>query len=481
MTRSRINLRSIEARLTLWYGAMLLVGFVLFAAFLWLVVSSGVRQSVDELLEERASTLESGLRAEIEDNLEEDPEEEVRAEIEENLVEIMRTVPESHLTRVREAGGAQIFPSEDDAAPMEWKLSDAPRIADARLGDEPYRVLTARIEVFERTFLVQLASSLQSLSLLRGRFGAIVLIMVPVVSVVCLAGGWALSHAALRPLDQLADTVSSVSLRTMSARIPVPASGDVLERLSRSFNDMLERLQKSIEKIEQFSADASHELRSPLAVIKTTAELALRRQRTVDEYRADLEAIQSEVDALSELVDVLLTLARADAAEKEPADSSVSRMDVDLNRVARRVCTTMRPEVEARGVELRLEVSPTPVVVRANEPAVRRIMGSLIDNAAAHTETGWIALSVTADDAGHQFCVSDSGEGIPPEALSKIFDRFFRGDTSRSRRAGRFGLGLAIVRKIAELHGARIEVDSRLGEGSTFRVIFPPAPSSSTA
>jgi signal transduction histidine kinase len=203
-------------------------------------------------------------------------------------------------------------------------------------------------------------------------------------------------------------------------------------------------------------------------LIRTTAELALRHERTREEYRADLEEVHQEARRLSELVDVLLALSREGAGE-----SPIEMTEIDLSGIAADVCDRFRGQAESKGLRLAIERPSREVPVLANEPSIRRLIASLLENALAHTLEGSVSVSVH-DGSSPELRVSDTGEGIPEEALGRIFDRFYRVDPSRSRATGGQGLGLAIARRIATLHGAELEVESRMGEGTRFTLRFRP-------
>jgi signal transduction histidine kinase len=291
---------------------------------------------------------------------------------------------------------------------------------------------------------------------------------VPLALVLSAGGGLYIARRALAPLDRMARTAAGITASSLGSRIDVPPTGDSLSRLALTFNEMLERLERSLQRIEQFSADASHELRTPLSVIRTTSELALRHGRTEEEYRADLSDIHAQAVRLSELIEVLLSLSRQGVDGR-----TVDMSEIDVASLAAEVGRQFKKDAESRGLTLDIEVPSHAVTVVGNDPALRRLIASLLENALAHTRSGGIIVSVR-DEASKELSVADTGEGIPADALGRIFDRFYRVDSSRSRATGGEGLGLAIAQRIAQLHHAELSVESRLGEGSRFVVRFPP-------
>jgi heavy metal sensor kinase len=443
--------RSLEVRLALWYSLLLFLGYAALGTALWLAVSYAVSSAVNEHLEERLERIVDVVSSDADG-----PE-----EVEEELVEYMMALPESHLSRVRNAEGERVFPSEE-------ALPEAEGGGFATLTSEgvPYRVLIATISPLGRTYEVRIASTLESLVRVRERLGATLLLVAPLAFVLCSGGGLFIARRALSPLDRMADTAALVTVGSLSRRLPVPRTGDALERLASTINEMLDRLSSSVHRIEQFSADASHELRTPLTVIRATAELALRHEATREELRADLEEIHRQALRLSELVEVLLALSREGVEGGEVAMS-----DLDLAELASDVCREFRALAESRGLSLDFEGPERSARVFGNDAALRRMLASLLENALCHTAAGGITVSVAGGEKP-ELAVADTGEGIPEGELEKIFERFYRVDSSRSRETGGQGLGLAIARRIADLHHAEIAAESLPGQGSRFTVRF---------
>ena len=225
----------------------------------------------------------------------------------------------------------------------------------------------------------------------------------------------------------------------------------------------------AVKRLSQFTADASHELRTPIALIRATAELTLRRERSAETYREALRHIIDEADRTARLIEDLLLLARADAGLPAlPLDR------VELTPLVRDVCEQGQILAQERQLEISTEAPEQPVYVDANDPALRRLLLLLVDNAVKYTPAGGhITVSVALDSSGPTVTVRDTGIGIPDAALPHVFERFYRVDESRNREAGGAGLGLSIAQWIAERHHARLEAESVVGQGSAFRVRFP--------
>jgi heavy metal sensor kinase len=270
-------------------------------------------------------------------------------------------------------------------------------------------------------------------------------------------------------VDAITLAARSIGIENLSQRLEVPATGDELQRLSETWNGMLARLESAVARLSQFTADASHELRTPIALIRTTAELALRRERPAETYREALRQIVVESERTTRLVEDLLLLARADAGL--PA---LPLERIELTPLVRDVCEQGEVLARARQLELSSETPDDPVYVQANDPALRRLLLLLLDNAVKYTPAGGrITVTVVRDASGSTVAVSDTGIGIPDSALPHVFERFYRVDESRNRDAGGTGLGLSIAKWIAERHHASLEAESESGRGATFRVRFP--------
>jgi two-component system OmpR family sensor kinase len=289
----------------------------------------------------------------------------------------------------------------------------------------------------------------------------------------CALIGWFLAAKAMEPVDQMTTAVRTIGVASdLSERIPEPAQRDEIGRLALTFNQMLGRLQQAFVTQRQFLADASHELRSPLTAIRANVE-TLRRGGEVDPGERDetLRVVEREVDRMGRLVDDLLSLARADEGQ-EPVRTRLS-----LDSLLLEVYHQQRPL--AGRVRLTLGEFE-PVEIDGDPDRLKQLLINLVDNALRHTAAGGtVTLDLLHGDHEATIRVRDTGAGIPPEHLPHIFERFYRIDSARSRQEGGTGLGLAISREIVVAHGGRIEVESVVGEGTTFTVILPapnPAP-----
>ncbi|HOG28293.1 MAG TPA: ATP-binding protein [Vicinamibacterales bacterium] len=339
------------------------------------------------------------------------------------------------------------------------------RLLTLRRGGESFRVALFDMRgpyVLQVSLpLAETESRMRHLALLLGAGGAALLALASI-------GGRVIVQRALRPVNDVVAAARALSADDLSLRIDGGGRQDEIGELAATFNAMLDRLEASVARMKQFTADVSHELRTPLTVVRGEIDVALRRPRAAGDYRATLESVQEEMRTMSVLVEDLLFLSRLDARPGRPASEAA------LDEVALRAFERLEPLARERKIGVDLD-GIRPAAVRGDERLLERLVSNLLDNAFRHTpEGGRVALTVTpaGEAGGASLAVSDTGAGIPAEAIPRLFERFFVVDPSRSRESGGTGLGLAIVKSIADLHGAAVRIDSRVGEGTTVEVAF---------
>jgi heavy metal sensor kinase len=320
--------------------------------------------------------------------------------------------------------------------------------------------------------LVQVGLSLENMYKTRRRFLLIMGAVLPFGLLMAGGGGWLLARRALTPVDRMTQAAQRISGEHLDERLQETGSGDELDRLAKTLNDMLGRLDDSFHQMRQFSADASHELQTPLTILKGEMEVALRSQRNAEQYQRVLRSGLEEIDRISHLVDGLLLLARADAG--------VLRLDlrpVDLKELLQEIYEQMKVVADDRSVSLHPSLLET-VSVQGDREHLRRLLLNLVDNAIKYTPAGGeVTLSLQSDKDWASLKISDTGIGLSKDEQARIFSRFHRATEARSRDEKGVGLGLSIVRSIAEAHGGRIQVESIHGQGSTFTVLLPVSPS----
>jgi two-component system heavy metal sensor histidine kinase CusS len=301
----------------------------------------------------------------------------------------------------------------------------------------------------------------------RSWFGAIML----GAFVIFPAAGYQIARRGIRPVEDMATTARHISSTNLRERILTAGYPVELASLADTFNEMLDRLEESFERIARFSADIAHDLRTPVNNIRGEAEVALARARTVDEYRDRLESCLEETVRLSDLIGALLFLARAESPLAHP-----HRVPVDVGELLAGVREYYDASAVEAGISLTTASIVEPIFAKLDRTLIQRAVGNLIANAVAHTPPGGsVTLRANADATTIRIDVSDTGEGIPQDALPKVFERFYRVDKSRSQASGGTGLGLSIVQSIMALHSGRVEIASKLGHGTRVTLYIPAA------
>jgi heavy metal sensor kinase len=382
-----------------------------------------------------------------------------------------QATPEGNLIQVFDTRLQRIYPLDRNAITFPWpaEMRDAYEYrGETRYQGRAFRVLARTVTVDRSVLHLFLAGQLEDNRAILARFAEGLLWAVPLIFVASGLSGYFVSRRALNPINRLIALVRSISIGNLSRRLPVSDNGDELARLATTCNEMLERLEKAVGQINRFTADASHELRSPLAFIQTVAECALLELNLSTESAEAFEGIITETKQASKLLEDMLVLARADSGHTDAAFDSV-----DLAPLVRDVAAKNEPIAAERSQRLTLHIDAPAAYVVGDPTRLRRLLWILTDNALKYTpEGGEIEISLGPGKDGVAVQVKDNGIGIPQSALPHIFERFYRVDAARSQQTGT-GLGLAIAKWIADVHQATLEVESGEKGGSTFRVTFP--------
>jgi heavy metal sensor kinase len=462
--------RSIQARLTLWYTSLLTITVLILGAIAYGLLGYSLSHDVDTALQGVAQTL-----AEHSSKGRPPP---LPADIDALFRRFLGIFPWDRYVERRDPWGGQERRAPS-ARSQELPLSDnaLKRAAEGlstfetveALGQSPVRILTWPVHQAGRvTSVLQVGMSLESVSAARRRFLLVMAAVLPLGLLSAGGGGWLLARRALKPVDRMTEAARRISAEHLEDRLETRGTDDELDRLAHTLNDMLGRLDAAFRQVRQFSADASHELQTPLTILKGELEVALRSPRSPEEYRRVLTSALEESERLAHLVEGLLLLARA--------DSGVLRMDrhsMDLAPLVVDVCEQVRILAETHAVAL--ELGPIEAItMEGDEAQLRRLLLNLVDNAIKYTPPGGrVTLTLQRDGGWAGLRVSDTGVGLAPEEQERIFQRFYRATKTRLRDEGGAGLGLCIARSIAEAHGGRLEVESAPGRGSTFTVLLP--------
>jgi heavy metal sensor kinase len=462
-----VRLKSIGARLTIWYIGILGVILLLVGATAYGLLSYSLSQDVNVALQGIAQVIARQTHGEG------------RTSLPPNLDELFRHYfgfdPSSRYFEMLDPRG-----EHQGGRPAPAPLPINPKALQAALqgvatfetiqgpGPYPVRVLIAPVIEAGRVMnVVTVGISLENMMKTLRRFDLIMAAVFPLGLLLAGGGGWLLARRALMPVDRMTQAVRRITSEHLQERLPETGTDDELDRLAGTLNAMLIRLEDSFRQIRQFSADASHELQTPLTILKGEIEVALRSTRSPEEYQQVLRSSLEEIDRINRLVGGLLLLARADAG--------VLRLDlqpVDLSALAAQVMSRMQRLAGEKSLVLH-SVLAAPVLVNADKEHLQRLLLNLLDNAIKYTQPGGeVTVALTCDDSHARIRVIDTGIGLTEAEQEQIFTRFYRSAEAKSQGGGA-GLGLCLVRSIAEAHGGTIEVASTPGQGSTFTVVLP--------
>jgi len=300
----------------------------------------------------------------------------------------------------------------------------------------------------------------------------VLLLLVPFILLIGALGSYWLASQAFAPIHHLTSTARQIKAGDLSQRVPVPKARDEVYNLAVTLNEMIERLEASFLRQQRFVADASHELRTPIAAIRSKTDVTLMQPTSAQEYVSVLQSINGEAERLSHLISDLLALARADEGQ-----APLERETIQLDLLAQAVAANAEFLAQERNIHMVLQLSE-PVTILGDEARLIQAIMNLLDNALVYTPRGgYVLLRVEGDQKNARVIVRDTGEGIPAQHLPHIFERFYRCDPARKRReGGSSGLGLTIVDWVVRVHGGTIDVVSKVGYGSTFTVTIPVQP-----
>jgi signal transduction histidine kinase len=390
----------------------------------------------------------------------------------EELREHSSLLPRGKMFRVSLPDGLIVYQTDAMAA--------IARVAPS--GDEPlrrtvvdeghsFRTIGRYATVGPYRFLIQVAVDQTGYQQLLMGLLWLLLLSIPVAALLAAIAGHWMSGRALSPIHQITEATNSIDARSLSRRLPLQGTEDELDRLSATINHMLDRIATSYDRIAQFTADASHELRTPVALIRSNAELMLMEPTHTASIERGLSEILSESDYMTRLIADLLTLARTGLED--------AQIRMELFELGESVCAMLpraRSQAATRGITVEFTPDEQIVPVEGNQTIVERVLMIILDNAIRYTPAGgriWISTWLSKESCG--FTVRDNGIGIAPSNQAHIFERFYRVDTARTPRDGGSGLGLAIAKGLVELHNGTIQVDSATGHGASFQVAFPRA------
>jgi heavy metal sensor kinase len=457
---------SIGVRLTLWYLLFFAVAQVLFGIGMWLILRDSVYDLVDDGLEQQIDDLKNFLQSQ--------PAGRSLAKLKEEVNEAYAMEHPGDYLEVYADNGELLYRSpflqaHQSAVLSPEQVMTRPVVKSRKINDRHFRFILQKLNVNSHVYTVEMGALAEDAVETLHLFRSCLLMFAPLLLLVAAAGGYWLSRRALSPVDALVRSAREVSGTKLHSRLQKLETGDELQRLSDTLNQMLDRIESAFLRITEFTADASHELRTPVSLIRTEAELALRRSRGEAEYKEALRHILLEAERTTALIEQLLALARADSGRE-----TVRLQPLDLRQTLRSVVDGWHQVATIRNLELSASLEVSDLFVLGDEILLRRLIDILLDNACKYTSApGSVHLSLAQKSQSAVITVQDTGVGIAEEEQRKIFERFYRVDKARSRAQGGAGLGLAIAQWIVTQHRGSIGVQSRSTDGTTFRIELP--------
>ncbi len=445
---------SIRVRLAAWYTALTTLALIAAGAGTWWLLKQSVQVAADRRLAVHFDGLASFLDGLEPDLTTDETRDEFREYADLSLGDALLQVTDEHGAVLSEPKLAD-WPTT--VARFSQSSSSRQRLyGDVRLDARPFRLASGPVFARGETFQAIVAAPVGPADDALDRARRWLLLSLPVILGLSAAVGFIVSGRALAPVDRMTRAADAITLRNLDRRLDVPAADDELRRLAMTFNSMLGRLQLSVVEMARLTADASHELRTPVSIIRTGAELALRRERSVAEYQQTLTDIQAQAERMTRLVDDLLALARSDAGHEPRASAPVDAGAVVLAAIA-----DARLLAARGGITMATEIAAAPLI-NGDAEALRTLVAILIDNAIKYMPAGGGSMTArvrAADGAGSPNAVvieiEDDGAGMGAGDDALVFERFYRGVRARAMADGS-GLGLAIARSIVERHGGAI-------------------------
>jgi len=464
-----MTFQSIRFRLTVWYVAILGIILCSFSGFLYLTLSRSLHQYMDAKIKTIADFVASSYSS---------PYSKYGLSLDKIVEEATGMRPTGKFIQVLDTSGRIGLKSGSLGRfqlPISLKaLKNASKgkvtfETNRTIGTSPIRIVTVPIVEGRRiSNIVQVATSLEDMEKALHTLLLILSITIPSALVVAGLGGHFMANRALRPVEEVTNTAREITSHNLNRRIRIKNVKDEIGRLAETLNEMISRLDESFKKIRQFSADVSHELKTPLTVLKGEIEVALRRGRTADEYKAILRSNLEEINNMTKVVDDLLLLSRVDTGEV-----ALKKTIVDLSDFLSEIQVQAQVLATPKSIDVYFHNNQR-VRAFADPLRLKSMMLNLVENGIKYSSPGG-RIDITLDKRDGFACITvkDQGIGISEEALPQVFDRFFRVDKARSRQEGGSGLGLSICKWIAEAHNGTISAKSESGKGSAFTVRIP--------
>jgi len=461
-------LRRADTKLTLWYILTFFISVLLIFGFLYLRLKHQLIKEIDQFLLDETKEMEKVLSrkpAEI-DFL-------MRFED-----EVMARKYYPFFFQILDTEGKPLYVSKQ-LGELGYVVNDEV-LANAKDGKEtrerflstkrrtPYRIISTPVyQNGKLTEIIQLGTHLRFARKNLIHFRNNIAIALVIVLVLGALGGWVLAKRSLSPIGYIASKASQITSENLGERLNQRGTADEIDNLIQTINGMIARLESSFKRMAEFTADASHELKTPLCALRGEAEVLLSKRRTAEEYQEGLAHLIEQFDRLNRMIDGLILLSKSDSSEVE-----LKMVPLRLDLLLKDISGLFQVLAEQKGVALEVD-APCEVTVKGDKVRLQQLFTNLIDNAIKYTSKGSIRVTVKKNQNFAGIRISDTGIGIPQEEQEKVFKRFYRVDKSRSRETGGAGLGLSIAQWIAHAHRGRIELKSEPDQGSTFTVYLP--------
>jgi heavy metal sensor kinase len=458
----------IRWRLTIWYGVVLSLILIIFASGIFIYFKNSLQESIDAKIRSIGEVLSSSMTDAHNTS--------VFGNFERYLENVLGKKPKGKFIQIMDSSGrigAKMSDIEGEALPTSFNaLERAMRgeIVYETIERTKPRLRMITIPILENkkvTSVVQVGTSLEDFDETIRKLLLIMIISIPTSICVTIVVGYFMARKALRPVDQIRRAAVKISSSNLDEKIDITGRKDELSRLAETFNAMIKRLKDAFQRINQFSIDVSHELKTPLTILKGETEVALRKEREKHDYQVLLMSNLEEIDRMSCIIDDLLLLSKADTREIKLNVEEVALRDLIIA-----VCMDMKVVADKKSVAL--ETSELEDIrLKGDELKLRRMLLNIVENGIKYSHVGGkVSVSSYVNDGYAKIDIKDNGIGISEEDIRYIFDRFYRADRSRKRESGS-GLGLSISRWIAEAHKGGIEVKSQPAQGSMFTIKLP--------
>lgn len=462
------KVKSVRFILTLWYSVVLLIAFGVFGGSIYVNLKHLLVESLRENLATEVDWIGRIVELERIQYPAGRPPDSLIAQYAQVIDEHFKMSTRNYIVSISTLADKIVYESENrlDRPLFAGGLKQGESVFDL-YPDVVYNsiyILARRID----PFIIQVAYSDRPISVAMGHVVSIFVVLVPVVLLFSIAGGWLLAGIVLRPIGQITSMANQITAQNLNERVPTRSVNDELGELINTVNDMIQRLQDSFEQMRRFSMNIAHELRTPLTILKGESELALNKNLTPQEFRQLAATFLAETVHLSKLVDDLLTLAKADAGQM-----SIQKETVSLKELMEELYDDALILASQKELTVTLERNAEARVL-GDATRLRQLFRNLLMNAVQYSEKGQ-SIALTSYLENGQVCISikDTGIGIPTESIDYIFRPFYRVDPARSKSLGGSGLGLSIAKWITDAHQGTISVDSAPGKGSTFIVRIP--------